>query len=167
MNNIERYKSLLKTYQDDAELARDIEKIKDPIFRDRLIDAGKDFYAEKHGCDKSEVFFGDINFSKQFWNGLIVFPYKVVVGSLRARMCDISAPDLEVVYGDLDLTAADANILSLKYAKKLVATGANIKYFNKSMKVDELVCNKNCIHKGFHDCFKDQIEIQKDKSIDK
>lgn len=167
MNNIERYKSLLKTYQDDAELARDIEQLKDPIFRDRLIDAGKDYYAEKHGCDKSEVFFGDINFSKQLWNGLIVFPYKVVVGSLRARMCDISAPDLEVVYGDLDLTAANANILSLKYAKKLVATGADIKYFNKEMEVDELVCNKNCLCKGFNDCFKGQIERKKIESIEK
>lgn len=161
------YKQLLTIFKDEAKLATDIESIRNHYIRTEYILEAQNYYAEKYDCDAKDVFFGDINFRRGYWNGLIIFPYVVVVGSLRAKNCEISAPSLQAVLGELDLTGATANISSLEYARKLVVTGANIKYFNKDMKVGELVCNKNCFCKGLEGCFKSQVEEKKIYSIEK
>lgn len=157
------YKQLIDFFKDEAKLASDIESIKDVEIRKEYMSEALEYYAKKYDCDTKDVFFGDINFRKEFWNGDIRFPYVVVVGSLRAKDCYITATNLKVVLGDLDLTRTTANISSLEYAKKLIATGANIKYICKDVRVDELVCNENCACENVKDCFKKQLQNKKEE----
>ena len=151
------YKELIDIVKDEIKLANQIYFIKDPEVQIEYLSKAREYYGKKYKCDKNLVFLGDINFRKDFWKGGVGFHYAIVIGSLSAKDCYITAPNLKVVLGDLDLSRATANISSLEYARKLVVTGANIKNFNKDMKVDELICNENCLCKDFNDCFKNQI----------
>ena len=138
------YDELLEEYGSDENFVLNmIDSLTDKTEQDRLIASVEEHYAKKYNCETQEVFYGSVKFRRGYWDN-VLFPYTVIVGNLSARGCNISAPNLKAVIGELDLTGAFADIRALERVDQLIVNDATIRAYNPDMKVGNLTCNGKC-----------------------
>lgn len=146
------YKGLLQLFRNDEYVLYLINQISNKKAKERLINEAISYYAQKHNCAESEVYFGHIEFNDE---NIGVLPNAVVLGALQVEFCIFEAPNLKAVYGPI--IAPEANVESfpeLEYAENVFLQHSTIKSIPKLKKAGEVDLRYSKIEDlGLEQCF--------------
>lgn len=166
------YKGLLQLFKNDEYVLYLINQISNKNAKERLINEAISYYAQKHNCAESEVYFGHIEFNDE---NIGVLPNAVVLGALQVEFCIFEAPNLKAVYGPI--IASGAKIESfpeLEYANNVYLNHSTIKSIPKLKKAGEVDLRNSKIEDlGLEKCFSldlsntsiKKIEVEKVKEV--